>query len=667
MTKTRLLVGMLFLFVSFVPLALLAQDRVITGKITDSKDGSPVTGASITPKGSSGGTTTSAEGTFSISVGSAVRTLVISSVGYAPQEFTLTESNSLTISLVSNQSNLNEVVVVGYGSTRKKDLTGAVASVSAKDFVKGALQSPEQLIAGKVAGVQITSNSGAPGSGSSILIRGGASLNASNSPLIVIDGVPVDNGGAAGSINPLNMLNPSDIENFTILKDPSAAAIYGSRASNGVILITTKKGKAGKTRFNFGAQGFAQVRSGEVDVLTADQIREVVTTKGLTTDAGKLGTESTDWQDEIYKVAFGQDLNLSASGAAANGKLPFRISGGFLNQDGILRTGNFKRQTVAINLSPRLFNDRLKVDFNIKGARTTNKFAEEGAIGSAIAFDPTQPVRVNSNRFGGFFEYVDNATFGAPPRDLAPRNPISLLEMRDAQSEVLRSIGNLQLDYSIPWVSGLRANVNVGFDYQKGEGTTLVSDSAASTYRRWEVVNNQVVHFGGVNTQYKNTRYNLLADFYLNYVKDIDRIKSRIDVMAGYGYQDFNFKDYAYADFRYDGSERENTRPAFDTYPSEYLLKSVYGRLNYTLANKYVLTLSARTDGSSKYNKNDRWGFFPSAALAWRVSEEKFLAESTVISDLKFRVGYGVTGQQDCIGFYEYLPGYSISNNSAKY
>jgi iron complex outermembrane receptor protein len=276
---------------------------------------------------------------------------------------------------------------------------------------------------------------------------------------------------------------------------------------------------------------------------------------------------------------------------------------------------------------------------------------------------------VDSKRFGGFFEYVDSNTNGAPPRDLAPRNPVSMLEMRKNTSDVLRTIGNIQLDYSLPWVKGLRANLNVGYDYQKGEGKNKISDSAASTYRRWEITENPftVLHFGGENNQYKNTRNNLLFDFYLNYVKDLKSIDSRIDVMAGYGYQDFNFTDYAYADYRYDGSKRANTDPAFDTYPSEYLLRSYYGRLNYTLSNKYILTLNMRADGSSKYNPDDRWGFFPSAALAWRVSEEDFLVNSTFVSDLKFRLGYGTTGQQDGIGFYEYLPNYSISNNAAEY
>ena len=645
-----------------------AQDRIITGKITDSKDGTPLPGVSVLVKGTKVGTKTDANGTFRISVPANSQTLVISSVGFTQQELSITGSD-VNVNLVASNSSLNEIVVVGYGTTRKKDLTGAVASVSSKDFVKGAIQTPEQLIAGKVAGVQISSNSGAPGSGSRIRIRGGASLNASNDPLIIIDNVPVDNGGAAGSVNPLNLINPNDIENITVLKDPSAAAIYGSRASNGVIIITTKKGKKGKVLFNFSGQFFAQAPSSKVDVLTAEEMRTVVNSKGSSAEAGRLGTANTDWQDEIYQTAFGQDLNLSATGAVMDGKLPFRVSGGFLNQDGILKTGNFKRQTLAINLSPKFLKERLKVDFNLKGGRTTNHFANEGAIGSAIAFDPTQPVRVNSNRFGGFFEYVDNNSAGAPPLDLASRNPVSLLEMRDDNSEVLRGIGNLQLDYSLPWVKGLRANLNAGIDYQRGEGTVLVTDSAASTYRRWDIQSNpfKVNHYGGINNYYQNERKNLLFEFYLNYLKELTSINSRIDFTAGYGYQDFQFSNYAYPDHRYDGSVRPGTEPQFALSEPQYTLISYYGRLVYTLANKYILTTTLRTDGTSRFNPSERWGVFPSAAFAWRISEEDFLINSKTVSDLKLRVGYGVTGQQDGISFYGYLPSYALSNNAAEY
>ena len=646
-----------------------AQGRVVTGKVTNAKDGSPVANASVVEKATGRGANTDASGSFSINVSGNDAVLVITSVGFGRVEVPVGQRTEFSVQLAESANNLNEVVVVGYGTARKRDLTGAVASVNSKDFVKGAIQTPEQLIAGKVAGVQISSNSGAPGAGSRIRIRGGASLNASNDPLIVIDGVPVDNIGIGGSVNPLNMINPNDIENFTILKDPSAAAIYGSRASNGVILITTKKGTRGKVKFNLGAQLFVQTPSSKVDVLNGDQIRDIIATNGSAADVKKLGTANTDWQDQIYRTALGQDFNLSASGAAIDGKLPFRVSGGYLNQDGILKTSNFKRQTLALNLSPRLLKNNLKVDLNLKGARTTNQFADEGAIGSAIAFDPTQPVTVNSPRFGGYFTYVNNGASGAPPADLSPNNPLALLNMRDDNSTVFRSIGNLQLDYTLPFVKGLRANLNLGYDYQQGSGTVVVTDSAASTYRRWDISNNpfKVNHYGGVNNQYWSLRRNLLMDFYLNYVKDIEWMNSRLDVMAGTGYQDFYNYQRNYADYRYDGSVRPGTEPQFPSGFGEYTLISYYGRLNYTIDNKYVITANLRTDGTSKFSKDNRWGVFPSFAFAWRLNDENFLKNSKVISNLKLRAGWGITGQQDGIDYYGYIPRYTLGNNAAQY
>jgi iron complex outermembrane receptor protein len=669
MTVKRLM-GRLGL-VSVLMLALMqftfAQGRVVTGNVTNAKDGSAVANASVVEKGTGRGVNTDANGFFTINVKDDNAILVISSVGFGKTEVTVGGRNEFKIALSETSGNLNEVVVVGYGTTRKRDLTGAVASISSKDFVKGAIQTPEQLIAGKVAGVQISSNSGAPGAGSRIRIRGGASLNASNEPLIVIDGVPIDNAGVGGSVNPLNMVNPNDIENFTILKDPSAAAIYGSRASNGVILITTKKGTKGKVKFNLGAQLFVQSPSRKVDVLNGDQIREIIAANGTAADVSKLGSVNTDWQDEIYKTALGQDINLSASGAVLDGKLPFRLSGGYLNQDGILKEGNFQRQTLALNLNPRLFKNSLKVDLNIKGGRTTNKFADEGAIGSAIAFDPTQPVRVESPRFGGFFTYVNKTAPGAPPADLSPANPAALLAMREDNSTVLRSIGNIQLDYTLPFVKGLRANLNLGYDYQQGSGTVVVTDSAASTYRRWDISNNpfKVNHYGGVNNQYWSLRRNLLMDFYLNYVKDFKN--SRLDIMGGTGYQDFYSYNRNYADYRYDGSMRPGTEPQFPTSDAEYTLISYYGRLNYTIANKYVITANLRTDGTSKFSKDNRWGVFPSFAFAWRLSDENFLKGSSVVSNLKLRAGWGITGQQDGIDYYGYIPRYTLGNNAAQY
>lgn len=655
MTLHRLLAraGALALLLMVFAMNVFAQGKTVTGKVTDSKDGTPVANASVTIKGTSRGTTTDAGGNFRIAVDNNNAVLVISSVGFTEYELTVGAQTDFAITLAAAQGTLNEVVVVGYGTQRKRDLSGSVATVSSKDFVKGALQTPEQLIAGKVAGVQITPNSGAPGSGSRIRIRGGASLNASNDPLIVIDGVPVDNGGISGAANPLNLINPNDIETFTILKDPSAAAIYGSRASNGVVLITTKKGKKGKTRFNFSAQGFVQTPQKLVDVLSADEIRSIVTAKGTPAQAALLGKESTDWQDQVFRNAFAQDFNLSATGAFGQGKFPFRISGGYLNQDGILKTSNFQRLTGALNLSPSFFNNKLKVDLNLKGSRTTNFFANEGAIGNALTFDPTKPIKSNSARYGGYWEWTESDGL---PRQLSNRNPLGLLYNRENTSEVYRSIGNIQFDYQLPFVKGLRANLNLGYDVSQGDGINIVSDSAADNYRR-----------KGVNNRYYQQRNNKLMDFYFNYASNIRAINSRVDITAGTGYQDFEFYSFNFPDRRYNGEIVPGSIPNFISQAPGYTLISYYGRLVYTLANRYTVTLNARTDGTSKFNKDNRWGFFPSAAVAWQINEENFLKNSKVVSNLKLRAGYGVTGQQDGIPFYGYIPVYTLSNNQGQY
>jgi TonB-linked SusC/RagA family outer membrane protein len=655
MTLKRLLArtGVLALVFMVFAMHVFAQSRTVTGKVTDSRDGSPVSNASVTIKGTNLGTTTDASGSFRLAVPDNNSVLVISSVGFNDFEVNVGTQASVAVSLTSTLGTLNEVVVVGYGTQRKRDLSGAVATVSSKDFVKGAIQTPEQLIAGKVAGVQITPNSGAPGSGSRIRIRGGASLNASNSPLIVIDGVPVDNGDISGASNPLNLINPNDIETFTILKDPSAAAIYGSRASNGVILITTKKGKKGKTRFNFSAQGFVQTPAGKVDVLSADEVRSIVTSKGTPSQVALLGKESTDWQDQVFRNAFAQDFNLSATGALGDGRLPFRISGGYLNQDGILKTGNFQRLTGALNLSPSFFNNKLKVDINLKGARTTNAFANGDAIGNAVTFDPTKPIRSGSQRYGGYWEWTDPDGL---PTQLSNRNPVGLLNDRTNTSEVFRSIGNIQFDYQIPFIKGLRANLNLGYDVSQGSGINITSDSAASSYRRQ-----------GNYSPYYQQRNNKLMDFYFNYVRSFNEINSRIDFTAGTGYQDFEFYSFNNPDRRFNGDVVPGSEPPFISQAPGYTLISYYGRLVYSLANKYTITANARTDGSSRFSKSTRWGFFPSVAAAWQISDENFLKNSKVVSNLKFRIGYGVTGQQDFENLYAYIPVYSLSNDQAQY
>ncbi len=633
-----------------------AQEKTVAGKVTDAKDGSALQGVSVFVKGTSQATQTAVDGTFRIKVSSGTKTLSFSSIGFITQDVAIVNDN-VFVKLVQSNTSLNEVVVIGYGTARKKDLSGSVTTVSSKDFVKGAITTPEQLISGKVAGVAITSNSGAPGSGSTIRIRGGASLNASNDPLIVVDGMPLDNGGISGVANPLSLINPNDIETFTVLKDASATAIYGSRASNGVILITTKKGKSGKPVFGFSSQVAVASIAKKVDVLSADQIRQIVTTKGTSANAALLGASSTDWQNQIYKTALSQDNNLSVSGALK--KLPYRLSVGYLNQDGILRTGNLQRTSLGLNLSPVFLQNHLKIDLNFKGTFSQSRFANEGAIGAAVTFDPTQPVYAKSNRFGGYWEWLDPATTTGL-KSLAPLNPLGLLLQRDDRSKVQRAVANALVDYKFHFLPELHAVLNVGADIAEGKGTTVVPDSAASAYMR----SPDKLH-GGINNQYRQTRQNTYLNFYFNYSKDIRSINSRIDAVAGYEYQDYLTTNYNFGDYTTDGTVISTPTYPFDK--PENTIVSFLGRLNYTYMNKYVLTGSIRRDGSSKFNPNNRWGTFPSAAVAWKIKEESFLKNINAVSDLKLRIGYGITGQQDGISDYDYISYYNLSGAQAQY
>lgn len=660
MYTRKLLQGVLLPLFLLLSLIGVAQDRAVGGRVTDSA-GRGVAGVSVTVKGQAArGTTTAENGSFSLSVPSSASTLVFTSVGYSSQEVGITGQNTVNVTLQTAAGGLSEVVVIGYGTVRKRDLTGSVTAVTAKDFQKGAITTPEQLIAGKVAGVQITSNGGAPGAGSTIRIRGGASLSASNDPLIVIDGVPIANGGISGTANALALINPNDIESFNVLKDASATAIYGSRASNGVIIITTKKGRSGKARFNFSTQNTLSTLTKKADVLSADEFRAYVRSKGTATQIARLGAANSDWQDEIFDNAFMTDNNLSVTGGIKN-VLPYRVSLGYLNQDGILRTGNLQRTSLAINLNPTLFKN-LKVDLNLKGSLSKSRFADEGAIGNAVRFDPTQPVYSGSKRYGGYYEWLDpNSVTGLLA--LAPRNPIGLLEQRNDQSNVKRSLGNLQLDYRLPFFKDLRANLNLGYDIAEGTGTIVIPDSAASVYKRFKDLNN--VYRSGVNNEYRQTRRNTTLEGYLNYAKDVQAIKSRFDVTAGYSFQNFLTTNYSFPDRTTDGTIVSPIVFPFDK--PENTIISYFGRMNYTLNSKYLLTLTVRRDGSSRFSKENRWGTFPSGAFAWRIRDEAFLKNSRVVSDLKVRIGYGVTGQQEGIGLYDYLPRYAVSDSEARY
>ncbi len=635
------------LFMLVLPLLIaaqvIAQNKLVTGKISDSKSGQPLSGVSILIKGTNTGTTTGTDGTFRLNVPEAAKTLVISYVGYAQQEVAVGSGN-ISVSLVQESTALTDVVVIGYGTAKKKDLTGSITSISSKDFVKAPVSTPEQLITGKVAGVSITSNSGAPGSGSTIRIRGGASLNASNDPLIVIDNVPVDNGGIAGSPNPLGFINPNDIENITILKDASATAIYGSRASNGVILITTKKGKGGKKlNVAFSTVASQYNRSGEIDVLTADEFRDAVNRVGTEQQKSFMGSSSTDWQDVIYRTGFGTDNNLSFTGGIK--KLPYRLSVGYLGQGGILKTSSLKRTSADLSINPRFLHDRLKIDLNVKGTLSESRFANEGAIGAAVFFDPTQSV-YTTNKYGN---YTINYDAGIP----ISANPLALLEQVHNTSAARRSIGNLQVDYTV--VKGLRANVNVGYDASKGVGDVISDADASFVYPRY-----------GSASHYEANRRMKLLETYLRFDKDMSFLKSHFDITGGYGYQDWIYESPYYNTYDLHGDSIG--APAKD-YPErqQNTLISVYGRANYSINDRYYLTLNGRYDGSSRFSPENRWGFFPSAALMWRLKGESFLQNSNTISDLKIRVGYGETGQQDGIGNYDYLPRLTISNGTAQY
>lgn len=634
--------------------SLKAQDRTITGNVIDSA-GAPVADVSVVVRGATAGTRTASNGSFTLRVPASATNLTVTSVGFAPQVVPIT-GTSLRIVLVRSSVALNEVVVIGYGTARRKDLTGSVATVTSKDFQKGVVTTPEQLIAGRVPGVQITSNSGQPGAGSTIRIRGGASLTASNDPLIVVDGVPLENSNIAGAGNQLSFINPNDIESFSILKDASAAAIYGTRASNGVILITTKKGSSAKLRVSFNTTNSVSSITKKVDVLNADQFRAIVTERGTAAQKAALGSANTDWQDVIYHTAYASDNNISLSGGIKN--LPYRLSLGYLNQTGVLKTDQLRRTSVSLAVNPVLLNNHLRVNLNLNGSIQDTRFANTGAIGTAISFDPTQPVYSKSSRFGGYYEWLDPASSTGLVTQ-ASRNPLGLLEQRVDRSNPKRSIGNLQLDYKFHFLPDLRANLNLGYDVAEGQGTVFVSDSAAVSYVAGGT--------GGVNNRYKTTRNNQVLDFYLNYVKDLTSIHSRIDATAGYSYNHFGRTRYNYASYFANGTKVPNSDPAFATSPEENNLVSFFGRVNYNFKERYLLTATLRRDGSSRFGPDHKWGMFPSFAFAWKLKDESFLRSSRTLSDMKLRLSYGITGQQDIGPNYAFLAAYSLSSNNATY
>lgn len=637
---------LLFLFL-FAAVTVQAQTGTLSGKVLD-ETGQGLPGASVQIKSLNKSTSTDPDGNFRITgLANGAVTITVSYIGYTPfdQAVTISGNTTTNINLKPDAQNLNEVVVIGYGTAEKKNLTGSITTVGAKDFQKGTVTTPEQLIQGKVAGVNIVNNGGTPGGGSVIRIRGGASLNASNDPLIVIDGVPLSGNGIGNAANPLALINPNDIETFTVLKDANATAIYGSRASNGVILITTKKGGSGAPEINFVTNNSIATVAKKVDVLSPAQFREYVNANGNDTQKALLGASNTDWQDEIYQNAFTTDNNLSIAGKFQG--VPYRVSGGYLDQQGTLITDRLKRATGAITISPTLFDNHLKVDLNLKGSLTNSHFANSGAIAAAIQFDPTQPVYAD-NQFGNYFEW----TQGAVPNPNAPRNPVSLIRLNNNNGKTERSIGNIRLDYSFHFLPELHANLNLGYDVSKGYGRISIPTFAAQSFAT-----------EGSRSQSLSEETNKIAEFYLNYAKNVGI--SRIDATAGYGYYDNATTGYNFPSYRATGAVQ--TTPVFPFGVEQNKLLSYYGRLVYTLNDKYILSGTMRADASSKFSQDNRWGYFPSVGLTWRVIGENFLKDSKVLSDLKLRLSYGQTGNKDGIGNYDYLAKYYANSNTGQY
>jgi len=511
------------------------------------------------------------------------------------------------------------------------------------------ISSPEQLINGKVSGVQIMSNSGSPTAGSTIRIRGGASLNASNDPLIVLDGVPLEAGGISGNTgNFLSLINPSDIESMTILKDASSTAIYGSRASNGVIIITTKKGSNDRMKVSLSTTNSIQTRTKLADMLSHDEFVDVINSRGTDAQRALLGTSNTDWNDQIYQNAFGTDNNVSIAGRLAK-NFPIRVSIGYYNQSGLLKTDKAERLTGSVSLSPSFFDDHLKVNVNVKGSVNNNRFAETGAIWAAATYNPTLPVYSGNHAFGGYLEALDNV---GEPVNAAVLNPLGYIKQNKSTSKVTRFVGNADVDYRVHFLPDLKFHATLGYDYAEGKGKVYVPAEAMQYYTT-----------GGRDYSYgpqKNT--NRLLTTYLNYNKYLDSWKSNIDATVGYDYQFWKSTSPLYSELNTLGAV-QSTSAATD---QRHALISYYARLNYTFDSRYMLTATVRRDGTSRFNKDNRWGTFPSVALAWRVSEEAFLKDNTVLSNLKLRASYGVTGQQDGIGNYNYLPVYTYSQTGAE-
>lgn len=669
MKKSLRLKALLTLLVGlFLSIGAFAQQIAVKGHVKDTT-GEPVIGANVLVKGTTNGTITDFDGNFMLNVPKDA-ILSVSFVGYKSAE--VKAASTVMVTLEDDSQVLDAVVVIGYGSVKKNDMTGSVTAIKPDKLNKGLITNAQDMMTGKIAGVSVISKGGAPGEGATIRIRGGSSLTAENDPLIVIDGLAMDNKGVKGLANPLSMVNPNDIESFTVLKDASATAIYGSRASNGVIIITTKKGQAGaRPTISYDGNVSVSTVKSTVDVMDGDQFRSFIKDIwGEDSEAySKLGNANTDWQKEIFRPAVSTDHNLTISGGLKN--MPYRVSFGYTNQNGIVKTSKFERYTASVSLAPSFFEDHLKINANLKGMIAKNRYADGSAVGSAVSFDPTQSVRsddpYHQYYFDGYFQWNTDAsslnddTWKRTFNGNAPGNPVALLEEKDDRAISKSLIGNLELDYKFHFLPDLHAHVNGGMDLSTGKQYTDVSPYSST--------NN---YYGSYGWEQKD-KYNLSLNAYLQYSKDFTD-KHRFDVMAGYEWQHFHdTSDQEYWGlYPLSNNVVENRGQRYNNTSSgsatESYLVSFFGRVNYTLLDRYLFTATVRQDGSSRFHKNNRWGLFPSFALGWKLKEEAFLKDVDVLSDLKLRLGYGITGQQNInSGDYPYLAVYETNKDGAYY
>jgi iron complex outermembrane receptor protein len=687
----------LLFLVLLLPFSVLSQS-VVSGVVQDKITRQSMPGVNVVVEGSSKGISTDIDGKFQLTNVKKGDKIVFSFIGYKNETVTFSNQTTITVSLQEDLNQLSEVVVqIGYGSIKKKDATGSLTTVTSKDFNKGSIISADQLLTGKAAGVRITSSGGQPDASPNIRIRGGASLSASNNPLIVIDGVPIDSSNPAGVGNPFSLINPNDIDSFTILKDASATAIYGSRASNGVVIITTKRGAKGALKFNFSTTVITGSVGKKINVMDGSTFTKFIqenhptytnllgiddpsttATDDLTTPEveGRL-LSNTNWQDQIFRTSFSIDNNFSVSGSLFK-SVPFRSSIGLLRSEGIVKANDYDRFSYALKLSPTLLNDKLKIDFNAKTILTKkNAIDEGGSLGGAINMDPTKPVYDNSasNRFGGFYQStrVDGNRLildGA-------WNPLAILEQRTRPERAFRFLGNVELDYKLDFMPGLRAVVNMGLDASTAKIREVYSDNSLATYRFNSAntdINTNYLFNPGENYLENQTMTNTTWDSYFAYAKKLNGFMSKVDVQAGYSYQNFkNDGNKVLYQYNNDSGLREvveNAQNPTNRYYNNLNLQSFFGRTNIDFANKYLVTLSMRTDGSSLFNKDKRWGYFPAAAFAWKLKEESFVKDIAFVNDLKLRLGWGKTGQQDItgnVGFYPSTPLFQTGSNNSQY